>query len=165
MEETMRTLHFRYCFAQLESLYIAHFTDHRFRIVTEGVLDVILLQVGLKCFSMRMTFDFLHELLNADVFCFFHNCMWQSWHSEVNVSFLELGWLLSTHGSPRSCLICVYVFVFVFVFVYKFNRHWHTTLDGFWSIHGSPRAFATKQDTFLDLLGGLWSTYGSPRSW
>ena len=104
-----------------------------------------------------MTFDLLHELLNAKFFCFFHNCMWQSWHSEVNVYFLELSERLSTHGSPRSCLICVYVFVCVFVFIYKFNRHWHTTLDGWWSIHKSPRswvfgAFATKQDIFSDLL-------------
>ena len=51
------------------------FADHRFRIVTEWVVDVILLQVGLKCFSMRMTFDLLDELLNAEIFCFFHNCM------------------------------------------------------------------------------------------
>ena len=65
----------------------------------------------MKCFSMRMTFDLLDELLNAEIFCFLHNCMWQSWHSEVNVYFLELGELLSTHGSPRSCKICVYVFV------------------------------------------------------
>ena len=71
---------------------------------------------------MRMTFDFLDELLNAENFCFFHNSMRQAWHTEVNVYFFELSELLSTHGSPRSCLICVYVFVFVFVFVYKFNR-------------------------------------------
>ena len=108
--------------------------------VTTWVVDVILLQVGLKCFSMRMTLDLLHELANAEVLCLFHNCMWQSWHSEVNVYFLELGQRLSTHGSPRSCLIRVYVFVCVFVFVYKFNGHWHLTLDGCCSIHRSLRS-------------------------
>ena len=55
---------------------------------------------------------------------------------------------LSTHRSPRSCLICVYVFVCVFVFIYTFNRHWHTTL------HKCPRswvcAFAAKQDIFSE---------------
>ena len=35
---------------------------------------------------------------------------------QVNVYFLELSERLSTHGSLRSCLICVYVFVCVFVF-------------------------------------------------
>ena len=68
----------------------AHFTNHRFRIVTEWVVDVILLQVGLKCTSMRMSLDLLHEFANTEVFCFFHNCMWQSRHSEVNVYFLAL---------------------------------------------------------------------------
>ena len=120
IEKTLRTLHFRNCFAQLEQLYIAHFTNHCFRIVTEWVVDVILLQVGMKCFSMRMTLDLLHELANTKVFCLFHNCMWQSRHSGVNVYFLALceqtGWL-STHKSLRSCLICINVFVCVFVLV------------------------------------------------
>ena len=46
---------------------------------------------------MRMIFDLLYKLLNSEMFCFFHNCMWQSWYSEVNVVLL--------YGSPRSCLI------------------------------------------------------------
>ena len=54
---------------------------------------------------------FLTSSWTLKIFCFFHNCMWQSWHSEVNVFFLELGERLSTHGSPRSCLISVHVFV------------------------------------------------------
>ena len=66
-KKTVRALYFWKSFAQL--------ADHRLRIVAEGVVDVILLQVGLKCFSMKMTFDFLDELLNAEMFCFFHNCM------------------------------------------------------------------------------------------
>ena len=69
IKKTLRTLHFRYCFAQLEQLYIAQFADHRLRIVAEWVVDDILLQVGLKCFSMRMTFDLLHKLLNSEMFC------------------------------------------------------------------------------------------------
>ena len=39
---------------------------------------------------MRMTLDLLHEFANTEVFCLFHNCMWQSRHSEVNVYFLAL---------------------------------------------------------------------------
>ena len=35
---------------------------------------------------MRMTLDLLHEFANRKVFCLFHNCMWQSGYSEVNVS-------------------------------------------------------------------------------
>ena len=47
--------------------------DHRLRIVAEWVVDVILLQVGLKCFSMRMTFDPFDKLLNSEMFCSYHN--------------------------------------------------------------------------------------------
>ena len=54
---------------------LPHFTNHLLRIFTKWVVDVILLQVGLKCFSMRITLDLLHELLNAAVFGLFHNCM------------------------------------------------------------------------------------------
>ena len=122
--------------------------------VTIWVVDVILLQIGLKCFSMRMTLDLLHKFADAKVLCLFHNCMWQSRHSEVNVYFLALceqtGGLSTFNQSPRACLICVYVFVCVFVVILTFNGHWHTT------VHRSPRAysgaFAAKQDTFVDFL-------------
>ena len=41
IEKTLRTLHFRHCFAEVEQLYIAHFTNHHFRFVTEWFVDVI----------------------------------------------------------------------------------------------------------------------------
>ena len=63
---------------------------HLLRVIAEWVVDVILLQIGLKCFSMSMTFHLFDELLNSEIFCFFHKCMWQSWNSEVNVCFLHL---------------------------------------------------------------------------
>ena len=53
-----------------------------------GCKTLLSLQIGLKCSSMRMTLDLLHEFANMEVFCFFHNCMWQSRHSEVNVYVL-----------------------------------------------------------------------------
>ena len=81
-----------YSFAQLEQLYTAHFTNHRLGIVAEWLVGVILLQIGLKCFSVRMTLDLLHEFANTEVFCLFHNCMWQSRHSEVNVIFPRAVW-------------------------------------------------------------------------
>ena len=81
----------------------------------------MLLQIGLKCLSMRMTFDLPHEFANTEVFCLFHNCMWQSRHSEVNVYFLALceqtDGLFTFNKSHRVYLICVYVFVCVFVLI------------------------------------------------
>ena len=75
IKKSVRTLFFWYTFAQLEKLHITQFTDHLLRNVAERVVDVILLQVGLKWFSMRMTFDLLDEHLKSEMFCFFHNCM------------------------------------------------------------------------------------------
>ena len=98
MKKACWALHFWNCFAQLEQLYIAHFTNHRIRMVAEWVADVTLLQIGLKRLSMRVTLDHLDELLNAEIFCFLHNCMWQSWHSEVNVYILVLRGPLFTNG-------------------------------------------------------------------
>ena len=39
---------------------------------------------------MRVVLDLLQELTNTRIFGLFHNCMWQSRYSEVNVYFLEL---------------------------------------------------------------------------
>ena len=115
------------------------------------------------CFSMRMTFDLLHELLNAENSCFFHCCMWQSWYSEVNVLLPRAAWTNRWIVHSQDCCpptgLTVPCLIYVFVFVYNFYRHWHATLDGFWSIHGSP--FATKQDIYLDLLGELLFTHRS----
>ena len=92
-----------------------------FDFFTKLVVDVILLQIGLKCFSMRMTLDLLHEYANTEVSCLFHNCMWQSRHSEVNVYFLALreqtDGLSTFNVSHRAYLFCVNVFVCVFVFI------------------------------------------------
>ena len=51
---------------------------------------IIAFESSLKCFSMKMTLDLIHEFSNSEVFCLFHNCMWQSRHSEVNVYFFAL---------------------------------------------------------------------------
>ena len=69
IKKTVGTLYFWQSFAQLKKLYILQFADHRLRIVAKWVVAVVLLQVGLKCFSMRMTFDLIDELLNSEMFC------------------------------------------------------------------------------------------------
>ena len=51
------------------------------------------------------------------VFCLFHNFMWQSRYSEVNVHLVDrcgrTSWLSYHNGSPRSIMMCIYVFVCV----------------------------------------------------
>ena len=85
----------------------------------------ILLQVGLKCFSMRMTLVPFHKLLNSEMFCFLYNWVWQSWYSEINFVLL---FLIHHHGSPRTCLIIVNMF-----------RCQHATFCGFVSGYKSHR--------------------------
>ena len=90
----------------------------------------------LKCPSMTETLDLHYEFANTKNFCLFHNCMWHSTHSEINVHFLAVWQLtdgLIVHSSQvsRVELICVYVFVCVFVFIQTFNRHWRNFLRVF----------------------------------
>ena len=88
-----------YSFAQLELLHIIQFADQLLRIFPAWVANVVLLQVGMKCCSMRMSFDPFDEFSNSEMFCFHYNCVWQSWYSEINVLLLHL------YESHRSCLI------------------------------------------------------------
>ena len=91
----------------------------------------------------------------VQVFCLFHNCMWQSRHSEVNVYFLALSeqtdGLFTFNGSPRACLICVYVFVCVFVFIYTFSTDTGTQLETSLPVLFIG-AFEAKLFTFFDFL-------------
>ena len=116
----------------------------------------------MKCFSMRMIFDLFHTLLNSEIFCFFHNCMWQSRYSESN---FVLFFLIHQYGSHRSCLI-----------FFGAWRCQHTTLCGFWSTYGSPctcwvcvfimflltKSVVIKLGTFLDFLCALGHIRVSP---
>ena len=59
---------------------------------------------------MRMTLDLLHEFANTEVFCWFHHCMWQSRHPEVDVYVFALNktdGLFTFNGFPCSNMICV----------------------------------------------------------
>ena len=78
-----------------------------FEFFAESIVDVILLQIGLKCCSIRMIFDPLHKPLNSEMFCFLYNWVWQSWYSEINFEFL---FLIHRDGSPRTCLIIFNMF-------------------------------------------------------
>ena len=59
------------------------------------------------------------------MFCFFHNCMWQSWFSEINFVLL---FLIHQYGSPRTWLI-----------FFNMCRCQHAKLCVFWSTCGSHR--------------------------
>ena len=39
-----------------------------------------------------MNLDLLHKFANTEIFCLFHNCMWQSRHPEINVYLLAAVW-------------------------------------------------------------------------
>ena len=53
------------------------------------VVVIILLQIVLKTLSMRVILDLSHDLTKTRIYDLFHNCMWQSRFSEVNVHLVE----------------------------------------------------------------------------
>ena len=113
----------------------------------------MLLLIDLKCFSMKMTLDLLHEFANTEVFCLFHNCMWRSWHSEVKIYFLALceqtDGLSTFNRTLRSYLICVYVSVSLSLS----KRLTDTDTQLFTGLSVlSLDTFAAKQDLFVDFL-------------
>ena len=126
MTKAFWAFHLWNCFAWLGQLYIAHVTNHHFWFFTEWVVGAVLLQIGLKSSSMRTTLNLLHEFTNTRIFGLFHNCMWQSRHSEVNVYVLapcdQIDGLFTFNGSLRSYMISVYVFVCVFVLIWTFKQ-------------------------------------------
>ena len=90
-----------------------------------GVVGVILLQIGLKCFSIRMTLGLLYELVNTEVLCFFSQVhvtiqtLWSQclfpravWtnrsvaHTQVSpcliIGFLDFGWICWESSLPRA---------------------------------------------------------------
>ena len=77
---------------------------------------------------MRVILDLLHELTNTEVLGLFHNCMWQSRCSEVNVQLVDrcgrAGWLSNHNGSLPSIMICVYVFVCLCLYLNVQQTNW-----------------------------------------
>ena len=121
-------LRFRNCLAQLKWLCVARVLNHLLGLFTKCVADVILLQIGLKCFSMRITLDLLDEFANTEVICLFHNCMWESKHlksmsTSSSCVNKPVGCPL-TRGLSSSISICIYVFVLVFVFLAVTRETW-----------------------------------------
>ena len=43
----------------------------------------------LNCFSLRMTFDFLNQVINADALRSFHHCIWHTGDVEINVLVVD----------------------------------------------------------------------------
>ena len=100
---------------------------------------------------MRMTLDLLHEFANTEVFCLFHNRMWQSWYSEVNIYVLalceQIDGLFTSNGPKRSA-----------------NTGTQLIVNKSRSFIGSS---AAKRDTFVDFLSNrtewLLTLYRSSR--
>ena len=82
--------------ANLEVLHVPHAVDHFLRLLVEWVERVILLQVGLQRFSIRMRLELMNQLLGcflAGVVLLLNGRMGQSFDPEVNftaTSFLVL---------------------------------------------------------------------------
>ena len=133
-------------------------------------LLLILHWMGCRCYfaasRLELLLDLLHEFANTEVFCFFHNCLWQT--SLKSVLFLALreqtDGLSTLHKSP-PCLFDLRLRFRLRLcrFLNVQQTLAHTTL------HKSHRAyvgaFAAKQDIFFGFLSKQtrWLlTHGSP---
>ena len=84
-----------------------------------------------------MTLDLLHEFANTEIFCLFHNCMWQSRHSfdlNANSSSCISEWSLSSSSLLLKSVTNLFKPWEIFdqrvriVFVYRFNSYFHSIL-------------------------------------
>ena len=77
---------------------------------TELVVGFVLLYTSLKRLSVRVVLDLLDQFTNTTVLSLFHNRMWQSGYSEVDVNLVYHWWLVicitANNGSPRSVVFC-----------------------------------------------------------
>ena len=83
---TVVALYFRSDFANLEVLHVCHAVDHFLRLLAEWIDRVILLQVGLQRFSIRMRLELMNQLLScflAGVILLLNGRMGQSLDPEV----------------------------------------------------------------------------------
>ena len=97
-----------------------------------------------------------NEMLFLCSNCAVPNCMWQSWHPEVDVYLLELVGLMSSNGSSRSISISIHVRLRLCLRLDENDQRTN------WYCRNQER------ETCIDLLrtrtGRLFSHNGSPRS-
>ena len=112
---------------------LPNFADHFLRICCRRCSAASRHEVFLDEYDVR---SFSQTLEHGDVSASFTTACDIPGHSDVNVLFPRAEWtnLLVAHSrvSPFLVWSASTFFVCVFVFMYKFNRHWHTTLAGWW---------------------------------
>ena len=73
---------------EFKQLYVAHILNHLLCRRTERVVGFVLLKIALKSMSVRVVLDLLDQFTNTRVLSLFHNRMWQSRYSEVDVNLV-----------------------------------------------------------------------------
>ena len=100
----------------------------------------MLLEIILKCFSLRMTFDFPNQVMNANALRAFHRRIWHTGDVEINV--------LVIHRKVE--LIRVITIFEITIFLHFVQS----------SFHRFPRSIVTFQDAFFFLSIGLHRSIG-----
>ena len=103
---------------------LPEFANHLFRIFAEWIVDVFLLQVGMKCFSMRMSFDPYYKLLNSGCSASFTT---ECDSPGTLKSIFVFLFLIHRDGFPRTCSI-----------IFNMSGCHNATFCGFVSRHGFP---------------------------
>ena len=86
MQQTRLCL--RVCLEHFKQLYVDHVMNHFLGRRTELVVGFVLLYTSLKRLSVRVVLDLLGQFTNTTVLSLFHNRMWQSVYSEVDVNLV-----------------------------------------------------------------------------
>ena len=101
----------------------------------KGLERTMLLEIILNCFSLRMTVDFLNQVMNANALRSFHHRIWHTRDVEINV--------LVIHRKVE--LIRVITIFEITIFLHFVQS----------SFHRFPRSIVTFQDAFFFLFHKL----------
>ena len=94
----------------------------------------MLLEIILNCFSLRMTFDFLNQVMNANALRSFHHRIWHTGDVEINVLVIH-----------RKVELIRVITIFEITIFSHFVQS---------SFHRFPRSFGTFQDAFSSSFTG-----------
>ena len=95
----------------------------------------MLLEIILNCFSLRMTFDFLNQVMNANALRSFHHRIWHTGDVEINILVIH----------RKDELIRVITIFEITIFLHFVQS----------SFHKFPRSIVTFQDAIVFLSIGL----------
>ena len=95
----------------IRTIRCSNFMNHFFWFLTKGIKWLTLLQVSLKCMSLKVVLDLLNKVLNVDAMRSFHCRIRHSWNIEVNVLLVDCTvelcprWMMQCHDVLQEQIV------------------------------------------------------------